>query len=173
MVEGKPQPWFGLTIIPLAFSSDTPAASRARCIACRLFAIGMRLAFSKSRIVLSETCARFARSSCDQSNQPRAARLCSGDNMMLFYRRHANLSTPTIFVGVTHISGYHQSQRKALRLSKWRNTSSLAKKPARLASKASIRLARSRLARHSSAFVGPQRMVSPFVRNAAASIASR
>jgi len=59
-----------------------PADSNAPRSAARLLAIGTRRPFSKSRTVLSETFARLASSSCDQSSHPRAARLCSGDNML-------------------------------------------------------------------------------------------
>ena len=41
-----------------------------------LLAMGTRRPFSKSRTVLRDTFARFAKSSWLQSNQPRAARLC-------------------------------------------------------------------------------------------------
>jgi hypothetical protein len=62
------------------FAKEQPdAGSIARRIASRLFAIGTRCAFSKSRTVLSDTLARFANSVCDHPNHPRAARLCSGD----------------------------------------------------------------------------------------------
>jgi hypothetical protein len=56
-----------------------PCSSNTRSIAAKLFAIGDLLPFSKSLTVLRETFARRARSSCDSSSHPRAARLCSGD----------------------------------------------------------------------------------------------
>jgi len=67
-------------VIPCASPSTKaiPCRSSAALIAARLFAIGTRRPFSKSRTVERETCAALARSSCDRSNQARAARHCSG-----------------------------------------------------------------------------------------------
>jgi len=59
----------------------TPAAAKTSRMAMRLFRIGVRRPFSKSRTVLRATLARFAKSSWLQSNQPRAARLCSGESI--------------------------------------------------------------------------------------------
>jgi hypothetical protein len=56
----------------------TPASSRARRIADRLFAIGTDAPRSKLRIVESETDAAEARRSADQFNVARAARHCAG-----------------------------------------------------------------------------------------------
>ena len=43
-----------------------------------LFAWGIRCPLSNTCTVRSDTLARLASSTCDQPNQPRAARLCSG-----------------------------------------------------------------------------------------------
>jgi hypothetical protein len=51
-----------------------PAASNALYMACRLFAIGVRVPVSKSRTVESPTLARFASSGCGHPSQARAAR---------------------------------------------------------------------------------------------------
>lgn len=66
---------------PASTNSAIPAASMARRRASKLFAIGARRPFSKSRTVDRDTFALFASSSWLQSSQPRAARLCSGLNM--------------------------------------------------------------------------------------------
>src|SRR5579883_1329100 len=105
--------------MPIALPSlpndrDTPAISKARLIASRLLAIGVRLPFSKSRTVDSDTLARWAKSSCDQSSQPRAARLCSGVNMLRSIAPKYFSSTSTKGVDLLHINGYNLSQRFSL-----------------------------------------------------------
>lgn len=66
-------------IIPSRYVNFIPFLSRACRMASKLFGIGNRRPFSKSRTVDNETRAASAKSCCDISSQPRAARLCSGD----------------------------------------------------------------------------------------------
>src|SRR5438270_2352569 len=63
---------------PVEKTSFTPASAMAFRMAAKVAAIGVCRPFSKSRTVDNDTFARLARSSCDQPNHPRAARLCSG-----------------------------------------------------------------------------------------------
>src|SRR4051812_24946505 len=93
-----------------------PPASKARRMASRLLAIGVRRPFSKSLTVLKDTLAHLASSSCDQSSQPRAARLCAGDSVIMLQGCSRPSPTSTISVDVHGVHGYNGLQRKSLRL---------------------------------------------------------
>ena len=149
-------------------SNSTPASARTRFIASRLFAIGVRLPFSKSRTVESATLARFARSSWLQSSHARAARLCSGDNMTQKYGLKLFLSTPTKIVDIVDIGGYVLSQRKSLRLANWHSISYFRQQLGPCPCALFIRAAKTRLTRRFAGCAGPKLRASRFARAAAA-----
>ncbi len=80
-----------IAALPRAMPRGSPSSSKLQtipwraktsAIARKLFAMGVRRPFSKSRIVESDTDAASASSFCSNANQPRAARHCSRDMIM-------------------------------------------------------------------------------------------
>ncbi len=164
--------------MPDAFPSSLnkkliPAPDSARLIASRLLAIGALFPPSKSRIVESETLARFARSVWLQSSQARAARHCSGVSMNHEYGQNLFLSTSPIFVDNTKISHYVLSTQKLCRSKTWHSISYFRQQLGPCPCALFIRAAKTRHTRRFAGCAGPKPKASPFARAAAASMPIR